>query len=156
MTDLKIAIKTLPPTRENIKNCEQVRYDSIGQTISEEYLLTSKCASRILDAEIFMFAMYVEDILVAGCYVSDSFDTLFIEQLFVKKEYQETGLYLGRNLLKYVLENRESVERYFHFHPTRSELFFTTDKSKYIYEKMGYKTKKEEIHLMSKSLSNKN
>lgn len=154
MTDLKIEIKTLHPTKDNIKVCECIRYDSIGQKIPDEYLLNSKCASRILDAEILIFAMYVEDILAAGCYVSDSFDTLFIEQLFVKKEFQETGLYLGRRLLTYVLENRETVERYFHYHPTESELFFTSNKSKNIYEKIGYKTKEEKTNLMSKGLPN--
>ncbi|MDE5888844.1 MAG: GNAT family N-acetyltransferase [Bacilli bacterium] len=153
MSDLKVEIKVLKPSKENIKECERIRYDAIGQVIPEQFLTSSKCAGRLYNAEMLIFGMYLDDILAAGCYVSDSFDTLFIDHLFVKKEFQETGLYLGRQLLKHVLDNREATEKYFHFRPTKSELFYIDNKSKRTYEKMGYTIKNSEIGLMSKQLT---
>ncbi len=153
MTNLKIDIKVITPTKENIKECEKIRYDAVGHTIPEQYLTSSNCAEKMYNAELLIFGMYLDNILVAGCYVSDSFNTLFIDQLFVKKEFQETGLYLGRHLLKYILENREAVEKYFHYKPSKSQLFFIDKKSKNTYEKLGYEIENKEIGLMSKKLS---
>lgn len=153
MENLKIEIKSMRQTKENIIEFEKLRYDAICQNISEQYLTSSKVAARIYDAELMIFGLYLDDILAAGCYISDSFGTLFIDQLFVKKEFQETGLYLGRTLLKYLLENRTEIEEFFHFHPKQSKLFFLDSKSKNTYDKLGYTMENSEIGLMSKKLN---
>ncbi len=72
MTD----IERLESTVENIKECERIRYDSVGYKIEEKDLLTTECAKRLARHEIIAFGSYLENALAAACYVSSDFGSI--------------------------------------------------------------------------------
>lgn len=146
-----LEIKTLVGSKENIKMCEKIRYDAKKVEIEEKYLLETSYANKIYNCEILPFATFMDSNMVAGCYVTDYFASIHIYYLFVQQRYQETGLYLGRNLLNYVLANKQLVERYFDFKTNRTTLCYLDDKSKRIYENLGYRAYNSKSHMMKKS-----
>lgn len=84
------------------------------------------------------FGFYLNDTLIAGCYVSANYGMLYIEQLFVHPQLQNSGLRAGRLLLNYVLLNKKELEDYFKTEFTYSALEPSNEKSQAIYEKIGY------------------
>lgn len=146
-----ITYKVLDNTLENAHTLEHLRlssYDFIPTKEDyDEYYIEDICNGRILP-----ITCYYNDLLVAGCYVSNTFNTIYIDYLFVLPEYQEKGLQLGRNLLLFILENKHIIEEYFETEFSESRLCATTDKTKAIYKKIGYKELSEEM--MSKTLNN--
>ena len=58
---------------------------------------------------------FLGSVLIAGCYVSQSRQSLYIEQLFVRKDVQyHPDLHVGTALIKYVLQHKEEIESFFH------------------------------------------
>ena len=54
---------------------------------------------------------FLGSVLIAGCYVSQSRQSLYIEQLFVRKDVQyHPDLHVGTALIKYVLQHKEEIE----------------------------------------------
>lgn len=87
---------------------------------------------------IIPFALYKDEELVAGCYIGDGFDKLYVYFLFVKEEYQHTGLRLGRTLLKYVLDHKELVEERLQTKFTEGALHPSNEKNRELYKRFGF------------------
>lgn len=68
------------------------------------------------------FIYTYHDEVIAGCYVSSDFNSLYVEQLFVLKKYQEVGLPLGQKLLSSITENKSFVEQYFNKESTFTKI----------------------------------
>lgn len=103
---------------------------------------------EMINGNILPFAAYENGLLIGGCYVSKTFETLFIDQLFIAKDYQDTPEHIGTNLLKYVLANKELCEDFFNTKFNFSYLDSSCSKS--FYENLGYKENKNEM--MSKRI----
>ena len=103
---------------------------------------------EMINGNILPFAAYENGLLIGGCYVSKTFETLFIDQLFIAKDYQNTIEHIGTNLLKYVLANKELCEDFFNTKFNFSYLDSSCSKS--FYENLGYKENKNEM--MSKRI----
>ena len=88
--------------------------------------------------KIIPFGLYKEEELVAGCYVGDAFDKLYVYFLFVKEEYQHTGLKLGRTLLQYVMDNKELVEKRLETSYQESALHPSNENNKALYQRFGF------------------
>lgn len=93
---------------------------------------------NIKNGTLLIITCYYNNELVAGCYVSDTFNSIYIDYLFVLKDYQEQGLHLGKNLLQFILDNKHLVEEYFDKEFTQSKLYPSSIKSRNIYESIGY------------------
>jgi len=87
--------------------------------------------------ELAIIGLNNQDI-VAGCYISNSFHSLFIEELFVDRKYQEQGLRYGQKLLLEVLKEKIFFEKYYQQIFLYSRLMPGNNKAEAIYKKMGY------------------
>lgn len=104
---------------------------------------------QIRNGSMIPYVLYIRGRMVAGCYVSNTYNTLFIDQLFVIPELQESGLKLGRLLLKYVLASKDELGQMFQQDLEESALESINEKSTAIYKKEGYE---QRGHLMVKKL----
>ena len=104
--------KLLPPTIDNIKSLETIRYRAYGKEYDGE-IDNTFYARNLISKKMLLFATFIGEELCAGCYISISQNSLFIEQLFVKPEYQNTGLRIGRNLLEYINFNKDIIAKHY-------------------------------------------
>lgn len=93
--------------------CENVRYDAYNMKGLEIDVSQTHYACELRQDKYVVLGAYLGDILVGACYVSKKFDSLFIEHLFVKRQFQKSNLHVGTNLLSYVLNNKHIIEQYF-------------------------------------------
>ena len=84
---MNISYNLLIPTRENVKTLECLRENAYQQAslLEEEKYYTE----RILSGEFLAYRASYDKEPVAGIYVSNRFGSLYIDQLFVKYEFQE-------------------------------------------------------------------
>ncbi len=140
-----VQYKVQPGTEKTAHQMEFIRLSSYGIVPHEEDY-DPHYIKEICNGNILVFTCYYEGKLVAGCYISNTFHTIYVDYLFVLPEYQEQGLHLGRNLLEFVLSNKTIVEDYFQESFSESKLCTTSDKSTSIYKKIGYQeTEKEDL-----------
>ena len=131
-------VKRISDNEDEMIKAELLRYrayhlpvDLIDKDYSYYFL-------QMKNQKIIPYALYIRGRMVAACYVSNTYDSLFIDQLFVMPELQESGLKLGRLLLRYVLNNKEELSREFQQELTVSALESINEKSTAIYKKEGY------------------
>ncbi|MDE5888845.1 MAG: GNAT family N-acetyltransferase [Bacilli bacterium] len=141
----------IPPSEENIALLEKLRFDSYGIKINEVDM-DSFHANAIREGRILVFACFVDDNLSAACYVTNTYNSLFIDHLFVKRSLQESGLRLGRRLLSYINLNKKLVEEYFGQELKTSRLEYNSTKSKTLYEKIGYRETNSTLGTMKKAI----
>ena len=133
---LAMYAKRIDNSEENIFKLETLRFKAYGLDSKMEGL--TLYSIRLSEGHMVPYGFYINDQLVAGCYVSADEGTLYIEQLFVHPQLQNSGLRAGRLLLNYVLLNKKELEEYFNTEFACSALEPSTDKARAIYEKMGY------------------
>ena len=133
---LNMCAKKLEGTGENICRLENLRFKAYG--LDDKFEGLTLYALGLTQGTMIPFGFYINDQLVAGCYVSADEGTLNIEQLFVHPQLQNSGLRAGRLLLNFVLMQKEELEKYFRTKFVVSALEPSTDKAKALYEKMGY------------------
>lgn len=127
---------------------ELLRLDAYGKDIfcnCKNYYL------KLVTNKMLIVGLYIDEELIAGCYVSGYRDYLFIDQLFVKSSYQNCGLKIGRTLLLDVMNNREFIEDFFDKKYSSVKLFSYDEKSKSIYKSLGFNSVGKSI-FMSKML----
>ncbi len=95
-------IKEIETLRKEAFNIDETKLDAGINSFYEK---------QIDDNKILPIGGYVNDKLVAGIYISAALNSLFIEQLFVKKEYRHNGY--GKQIVKFVLDNKHIFEEFF-------------------------------------------
>lgn len=144
------SINILQPTEENIILIEKIRTRSYG--IEKDNIEENYYTQQIRNGNYLVFVTLLDNKIVSGCYLSNAYNSLSVEQLFVRPEYQEKGLHLGKNLLKYILDNKYIIEEYFQQKFTTSTISPISEKSKKIYESLGYTTTNKIFNIMGKKL----
>ncbi len=112
MNNIKYQI--IPITEENIILLETIRFDAYGMNKDALPPENSFHANELRKGKYLVFACSNDNELIGACYTSKLHNSLYIEQLFIKKEYQ--GKQFGKNLLQYVLNNKNIAEKYFDTH----------------------------------------
>jgi len=133
---LKMYARKVDNSPENIFELETLRFKAYG--MKDKFEGYTFYAMGLSEETMIPFGFFINDELVAGCYVSAARGTLYIEQLFVHPQLQNSGLKAGRLLLNYVLLNKETLETEFATKFSVSALEPSSDKARAIYEKMGY------------------
>ena len=116
---------------------ENLRYEVLGlpkEIMGKSYYLDKFNKYKLLGA-----GAYIDNKLVGGIYISDSYDTLYIEYLFVSKEYQSNKNHIGSELLSFVLKNKNAFEEYFNIDIYVSMLEPGSELLRMYYRKFGYK-----------------
>lgn len=134
-----LSVRLMPNTMDTIFTMEMLRNNAYGNSEIKENI-NSKYKDLIMDCEIYVFGLFNDEELVAGIYLSDLCDGIFVDNLFVKKIYQGSKLYYGRYLLQYILDNKELFEKLVFRKFDKSSLYYLNDYSKKIYEDMGYES----------------
>lgn len=147
-----ITYKLEEQTQETAIKLEDIRLRSYG-IIPTPNDYDKYYIDNIINGSILVFTCYQDGKLISGCYVSNAFNSLYIDYLFVLPEYQQKGLHIGKQLLEYILANKKQIEEYFNQEFTESKLYATNDKTKKIYSKMGY-TEDPTTELLCKKLGN--
>lgn len=108
-----INYKLLTLTEETIKTLEYLRFDAYEMDPTKFPPEQTFYSKELREGKYIAFGCYLNNQLIGACYISKSHNSLYIEQLFIKKEYQNNKLHLGTKLLLYVLENKQIIEEYF-------------------------------------------
>jgi GNAT superfamily N-acetyltransferase len=117
--------------RFKIKELENLRLDAYNISgLSEFYV------NLLKDKRALVYVAKIRKEIVAASYVSDALYSLYIEQLFVKKCYQNQ--HIGSNLLYYILQNKDVAESYFNHPLTVSKLCPASESLVSFYNRLGY------------------
>lgn len=134
---MKISVRYESNNNEVVNKFELLRLDAYSKIVSLENI--NKTYEIMISMKRFLVVgLYLDDCLVGGCYVSGLKDYLFIEQLFIKKEFQNSGLKLGRYLLQSILCDKNKLLEFFNKEFSEVKLFKYDDKSDVLYKKIGF------------------
>ena len=135
MEDIKYGI--VPLTNSNIELLENIRFNAYKIDTTDFPVKDSFHFGKLQNKKYIVFGCYLNNELIGACYISNSYNSLYIEQLFILSEYQKSSYYLGTNLLKFVLDNKSVIEKHFN-----SKFYFSRLENKNIdsnmYKSLGY------------------
>lgn len=111
MNNIKFEIINL--NEKNIKLLENIRYNAYQLNPLDFPPKNTFHTRELKNGKYLVFGCYLNNQLIGACYTSKSHNSLYIEQLFILKEFQKNKEHYGSNLLKFVLQNKEIIEKYF-------------------------------------------
>lgn len=145
---MNIEYKTLPPTKTNLLKLEKIRLNAYNINTKDLSPKETFYYQKLKEKKYLIYTCYLNNKLVGGCYISNSNNSLYIEQLFISKNQQNSKYHLGKNLLKYILTQKKEIEKYFNQTFNYSTLD-SLPKATTLYKSLGYKQKN---NLMKKYL----
>ena len=134
-----VSFTLLELNAEVISMIEKIRFNAYG--IDDAEFISSFYLNALNDGQYVAYGAFYDNKLIGACYVSKSYNSLFIEQLFILKKFQRSGLHLGSGLLKYVLSQKDYIETSFASTFDYSYLDSVNDATS-LYESMGYRQSK--------------
>lgn len=148
-----LKFKIIEPTKENILELERLRYSAYSffdPTLNET---NSYYFKKIWEGKMIACGAFLNSSLVAGCYISNSHHSLYIEQIFVKKEFQNhKDLRIGSTLIEYVLKNKEWIENFFHESFSYAKVEPASNSLIEYYGKLGFKESNEQLDTFHKRI----
>ena len=128
-----------------VKDLEELRDNIIGVDDMSTYYL-----DLIHSGNVVGVGCFYQGQLIGGAYVLNSYNSLFIEYVFVKDEFQNSSLHVGSSIVKYILDNKEIFEKYFgvNFDFCRLESRNTDS----FYSTLGFKKENNILETMRKRL----
>ena len=148
-----LEFKMLKPTEKNILELERLRRNAYSFSDDSLEEIKSYYAYMIIEGKVFVWGAFLDSALIAGCYVSQSRQSLYIEQLFVRKDVQyHPDLHVGTALIKYVLQHKEEIESFFHasFHDANVEP--ASQALTGYYEKLGFRNTNDSLNTFRKRI----
>ena len=104
--------------------------------------------NNLKEGKMVAVGAYLDGKLIGGAYISSSMHSLYIEQLFVNKEYQHQGI--GSNIVRYILNNKGYFEKYFNEKYIYSKTEPSSDEALKMLENLGYKKADDALDTMRK------
>lgn len=129
--------KQVEVNEDTIRILENVRYDAYNMDDIEIDVSQTLYTCELRRGKYVVLGAYLDNILVGACYVSKQFNSLFIEHIFVKRQFQKSELHVGKKLLMCVLKNKHIVEQYFDTEFSHSYLDPRNELIPF-YEQLGY------------------
>ena len=129
----ELIVKVLEPNISNIEQVEKLRIEAYHLNIENPNLYYTK---NILEGNYLVFVCIYQKQIIGGAYISNSYNSLYVEQIFVKPSFQNHSLHIGHQLLQYILENKEISEKYF-----QTKFYYSKLESRghdSFYEGLGY------------------
>lgn len=103
---------------------------------------------NIKHRNFLVYGLIIDNKLVGASYISDRYNSLYIEEIFIDKKYQNRGL--GKSLLMYILKENQYISKYYKKELEVSKLEYTNLNNKRLYNLLGYK---DDYHVLVKRLS---
>lgn len=135
---------------DNIVLLETIRFKVFNINSTDFDLSRTYYAKEMLQGKYLVYGAYIDEKLIGACYVSNSWNSLYIEYLFVLPEYQHNVLHVGSSLMHYALEQKDFINNYYNTEFYQSYLD-SANKTSTFYEKFGY-TKCNVPNFMKKTL----
>ncbi len=137
MTDYKVV--------EDINNVEKLRRCAYGfsEDINKFYI------NSLTNKTMIAIGAYIDGILVGAAYVSSYLTSLYIENIFVDKEYRNNKV--ATNLIKYVITNKDFFEDFFGKKFITSKLEPNSYEIINLYERLGY-SEPNSFNIMNKRI----
>ena len=123
---------------ETIYYLEKLRYNAYDMITSDIPYNQTYYAKELRNNKYIVYSAYIDNKIVGACYVSNSLNSLYIEQLFVRKDLQNTSYNIGKSLLSYVLHNKQHIRKKFNKDIKTSYLSTRSKDLEKYYEKLGY------------------
>lgn len=101
--------------------------------------------NSIQSGKCLAFGTYINDELGAGAIIEQSKNILYITLIFTKPKYQNSGLRLSRELLKYIISNKKIIDEYYNSDIAQVELSYMGKKTHDLYIKEGFQEESEDI-----------
>lgn len=132
---------------DEFKLLESLRLDSYD---IHELKLNQYYFDKFINHKLLAYEVHYRNELVGGAYISSSFNSLFVEQLFIKKEFQRSYLHVGSKLLEYIIKNKETCELFFKTKFNISRLESRNNET--FYQKLGYQKENNIYDTMKKRI----
>ena len=143
----------LPVNDDTLIDLERLRAETFNTTPNYNF---NWYVSSIQSGRCLPFGTYIDNELAAGAIIEQSNDVLHIILIFTKPKYQDSGLKLGRELLNYIISNKEVIDQYYGSVINQVELSYMGKKSHEIYLKVGFQEEATDIerqtHRMYKTI----
>ncbi len=147
---MNIEIKRVKPDLDELYKIELLRHTVFHLKTDDAHVKTSNFIFHVMHNKMIPFTLEVDGELAAGIYVSCINDTLFINSLFVKEEYQNTKMQLGRKLLNSVLELIPIFEEHFGNKIKTIKLIAVKPKARSFYQKVGFTQEEKTPYMLKK------
>ncbi len=95
---------------DDISEIEKLRCEVFNFGFSEK---NNYYFRKLKEGKIIGIKCLYEKKLIGGIYLSDAYNSLFVEQLFVSKKYQLSDLKVGSKLLHFIIDNKTVFEKKF-------------------------------------------
>ena len=124
---------------EEISRVESLRAEVFHMNTTGIYYL-----NELLSGKEYALVTFNGKEMVAGCYFHRFESILMIDQLFVKEEYQNKGLNLGRNLVEQLVTNKAELEELLGGSLNVCKIDSNNEKAHNIYLDMGFRESKND------------
>lgn len=140
---MNITYKIILPNENLVKQLEYLRFKCFDMDV--DFLKTNQTfyGKNILDGKVLVFGAFKESELVGACYVSVNLRSLYVDQLFIRKDYQKERI--GKELLEFVLNRKNVIGEYYNTFITNVFLY-ACNQSQEFYEKMGFRESNGRMH----------
>ena len=137
MTDYKVV--------DDINSVENLRRYSygFGEDINKFY------SNSLTNKTMIAIGAYIDEKLVGAAYISSYLTSLYIENIFVDKEYRNNKV--ATNLIKYVITNKDIFENFFGKEFITSKLEPNSSEIIRLYERLGY-SEPNSFNIMNKRI----
>ena len=117
----------------DIELVDRLRYDAQNM----EYVDNNFFINRIKKGEICVLACFIENSVVGGIYLSNSLNSLYVEKIFVKEQFQKCGI--ATFMINYVINNKTYFEGLFYKKIDYSILEPNSNLTVDLYRKLGFR-----------------
>lgn len=150
-----LKFRIIEPKDSNFLQLEKLRYNAYA--IVDDGLDKSKTYyfRKLKERKMIACGAFLDTMLVAGCYISNSQHSLYFEQIFVRKDMQfkeNSELHIGSNLVHFVLENKNVIENFFNERFNYAKVEPASSSLKNYYEKLGFKMTNVELDTFHKRI----
>lgn len=122
--------------KEDISQFESLRSESFGL----DYGISKYYYEKFKQQTMLIIGAYENDELIGCLYISPFYyKNGYIDQLFVREDYQNSELHVGTTLLKYVEDHISYISEYFDMTISKLLIEYCDDRSESVYKNQGYK-----------------
>ena len=137
MKKANVTFNILLPNEDIIDYMEKMRLQAHDYKEDVDTLNTYYGA-LLRQQRLLMFAVCLNGTPVAGAYVSNFDHSIYIEHIFVRKEFQHTNFHFGTALIKYIMSKKELIEQYYREPLSTIRIEYINAETKKIYEALDF------------------
>lgn len=124
--------------QEAVRDLERLRANAYGYECGDAISPLNYYSCQLLKGNLISFVAFYQGKIAGAIYVSKIGTDLSVDQVFVSPDYQNSGLHLGKQMIQYVIDNKELVEEILECSFEGSVMSPNNDESKELSKALGY------------------